>query len=148
MSLYEEQFDPDWDSLDRDEAMVRAFALGVAASMGEPHEEEFEAVQGEMGTNYDASIVELAYKEGKGKTKQRMQEIDARGMTLWRKLLTEEFDAELIGIDEEWDVDAVELLKDAVQRPTDFPSAVADRSEAIDRPDPDPEQTEFPDFLE
>jgi len=148
MSFYEEQFDPDWDSLDRDEAMVRAFALGVAASMGEPNEAEFEAVQAEMGTNYDASIVELAYREGKGKTAKRMQETDARGMTLWRQLLTDEFDAELIGLDEEWDVDAVQLLKDAADRATDFPSAVADRTEAIDRPDPDPEQTDFPDFLE
>ena len=148
MSFYEEQFDPDWDSLDRDEAMVRAFALGVAASMGEPNEAEFEAVQAEMGTNYDASIVELAYREGKGKTAKRMQETDARGMTLWRQLLTDEFDAELIGLDEEWDVDAVQLLKDAADRATDFPSAVADRTEAINRPDPDPEQTDFPDFLE
>lgn len=148
MSLYEERFDTDWDTLDRDEAMVRAFALGVAASLGEPNEDEFEAIQAEMGTNYDASIVELAYKEGKGKTKKRMQETDARGLTLWRRLLVEEFDSELIGIDEDWNLDDISLVDDDLSRATDFPSAVADRTEAIDRPDPDPEQTDFPEFLE
>ena len=148
MSLYEEQFDTEWETLTRDEAMMRAFALGVADSMGQPHDEEYAAIKAEMATKYDASIVELAYEEGKGKTSQRMQETDARGMTLWRKLLTEELDIDHLDLDEEIDLGEIDFDMEDIVRPTDFPSAVADRTEAIDKPDLDPKQTDYPEFLE
>ncbi|WP_136717670.1 hypothetical protein [Halorientalis salina] len=148
MNPYEEQFGTDWDSLTRDEAMMRAFALGAAASLGHENTAEYEAIQAEMATNYDASIVELAYEEGKGKTKRQMERTDARGMTLWRRLLVDEFDVEQLDLDEEIDVgEFADAIEEAV-RATDFPSAVAERTDAIDHPDLDPEQTEFPDFLE
>lgn len=148
MTLYEEEFDTDWDSLSREEAMVRAFALGAAAALGEGNEAEYRAIKAEMATNYDTSIVELAYEEGKGKTARRMDETDARGLTLWRELLTDELDIDLLDLDDEIDIEDVPLPFEELVRAMGFPSAVSDRTAAIDRPDRDPEQTEFPEFLE
>lgn len=138
MSLYEDRFDTDWDALDRNEAVKRAFALGVAASLGERDEEEFEAIRAEMRSNYDESIVELAYKEGSQKGTNRQQEADdAADEEIWEWVISEELDG----------VRPPDRDDDA-ERATDLPSAVSDPPEATERPDPDPEQTDFPDFLE
>jgi hypothetical protein len=141
MSLYEDRFDTNWDSLTRKEAMERAFALGVARSLGERHEDEFEAVRDEMGTNYDASIVELAFEEGKSKTKKRKQSIDGNSEdeAVWEWIISDELeDAEPPDRNEEM----------STERATDLPAAVRDTPDATERPDPDPEQTDFPEFLE
>jgi hypothetical protein len=140
MSLYDDRFESDWDALDRQAAIERAFALGVAARLGEPDPEEFEAVQAEMSTNYDSSIVDLAYQQGRQKVSER------------REITDDEADAD----DGEWvmseelaDATPAEYDPDAdIDRATDLPAAVSKRTEATDRPDPDPEHTEFPDFLE
>jgi hypothetical protein len=139
MSLYEDRFDTDWDHLDRDEAMERAFALGVAASLGEHNEDEYEAVHEAMGSNYDASIVELAYEEGKQKGTKRKRAVDSAtdAQEIWETVVAAELDGVAPGDDE-----------DTAERATDLPSAVSDLPEMTDRPDRDPEQTEFPDFLE
>jgi hypothetical protein len=140
MSLYEQRFDTDWDDLDRDEAMERAFALGVAASLGDRNVEEFQAVKAAMDTNYDTSIVELAYEEGKQKATKRQRKSEASNddADVFEFVVS----AEIEGT-EPPDVDDEEA-----DRATDLPSAVSKRTEATERPDPDPEQTEFPDFLE
>lgn len=141
MSLYEDRFDTNWDSLSRKEAMDRAFALGVARSLGEHHEAEFEAVREEMGTNYDESIVELAFEEGKSKTKKRKQSVDSDDddEAVWEWVISDELeDVEPPDRDEET----------STERATDLPAAVRETTDATDRPDPDPEQTDFPDFLE
>ncbi|WP_299267266.1 hypothetical protein [Halorientalis sp.] len=138
MTLYEDRFDTDWDQLGRDEAMERAFALGVAASLGEHNENEYEAIRQAMGTNYDASIVELAYGEGKQKgTKRKRAADDATDPeAVWEAVISAELD----------DAEPADR-NDATSRATDLPSAVSDRPEMTDQPDRDPEQTEFPDFL-
>ena len=139
MSLYEDRFDTDWDHLDRDEATERAFALGVAASLGERNEDEYEAIHEAMGTNYDASIVELAYKEGKQKATKRKRAVDnaTDAEDIWETVISAELD----------DVDPSDD-EDTTSRATDLPSAVSDPPEMTEQPDRDPEQTEFPDFLE
>lgn len=139
MNLYENRFDTDWDHLDRDEAMERAFALGVAASLGQRNEEEYEAVHQAMGTNYDASIVELAYKEGKQKgTKRKRAADNATDLEdIWAAVISAELDDDEPAEDD-----------DTTSRATDLPSAVSDLPEMTEQPDRDPEQTEFPDFLE
>lgn len=140
MSLYEDRFDTDWDTLDRDEAMERAFALGVAAALGDRNQEEFEAIHDTMGSNYDASIVELAYKEGKNKATTRKRQVDNDDADVFEFVVNEELeDAEPPDRDDDDD--------DHSSRATDLPSAV-DGTEATDRPDMDPEQTDYPDFLE
>ncbi|RXK50112.1 hypothetical protein [Halorientalis pallida] len=139
MNLYEDRFDTDWDHLDREEAMERAFALGVAASLGQRNEDEYEAVHQAMGTNYDASIVELAYKEGKQKGTKRKRAVDnaTDAEEIWEAVISAELDDVEPSDDE-----------DTTSRATDLPSAVSDPPEMTDQPDRDPEQTEFPDFLE
>ncbi|MFB6085086.1 MAG: hypothetical protein ABEJ94_12665 [Halorientalis sp.] len=148
MSLYEDRFDTDWDHLDRDEATERAFALGVAASLGERNEDEYEAIERAMGTNYDASIVELAYKEGKQKgTKRKRAVDDATDVEqIWETVVAAELD-DADPTDDEHDEPTAEDDEHA-DRATDLPSAVSDRPEMTERPDRDPEQTEYPDFLE
>ena len=141
MSLYEDRFDTDWDTLDRDEAMERAFALGVAAALGERNQDEFEAIHDTMGSNYDASIVELAYKEGKNKAAKRDRKVDSDAADVFEFVVNEELeDAEQPDRDDGDD-------DGPASRATDLPSAV-DGTEATERPDLDPEQTDYPDFLE
>jgi hypothetical protein len=141
MSLYEDRFDTDWDALGRDEAMERAFALGVAAALGERNEDEFEAIHDTMGSNYDASIVELAYKEGKNKATKRNRRVDNDAADVFEFVVNEELeDAEQP--DRDTDADG-----GPASRATDLPPAV-DGTEATERPDMDPEQTDYPDFLE
>ena len=141
MSLYEDRFDTDWDTLDRDEAMERAFALGVAAALGERNQDEFEAIHDTMGSNYDASIVELAYQEGKNEATQHRRQVDDDDQDVFEFVVNEELeDAEQPDRDEGGDDEPAE-------RATDLPSAI-DETEATDPPDLDPEQTDYPDFLE
>jgi hypothetical protein len=141
MSLYEDRFDTDWDTLDREEAMERAFALGVAAALGERNEDEFEAIHDTMGSNYDASIVELAYQEGKNEATQHRRQVDDDDQDVFEFVVNEELeDAEQPDRDEGGDDEPAE-------RATDLPSAI-DETEATDPPDLDPEQTDYPDFLE
>ncbi|WP_246984593.1 hypothetical protein [Halorientalis marina] len=142
MSLYEDRFDTDWDTLDREEAMERAFALGVAAALGERNEEEFEAVHETMGSNYDASIVELAYQEGKNEATKGQREIDGDDADVFEFVVNEELEDV-----EQPDRDDGDGDDEPAERATDLPSAV-NETEATDPPDLDPEQTEYPDFLE
>lgn len=138
MSLYTDRFSTDWNALGREEAVERAFALGVAASLGERHEEELEAVRATMDTNYGASLVDLAYEEGKRTATEREREAgpDADDRDVWEAVI----DAEL------GDGPPTEN-EDDVDRPTDLPSVVADL-EVTDFPDREPEQTDLPGFLE
>jgi hypothetical protein len=138
MSRYEDRFGTDWDDLDREEAMKRAFVLGVGASLGERNEAEFEAILGEMETNYDQSIVELAYQEGKNKTAEQKRSSDPSTDEddVWQAVINAEL-SELAPTED-----------DEAHRATDLPSSVSERTDATEKPDPDPEQTEFPDFLE
>ena len=43
--MYDAEFDTDWDDLDKEGALERAFALGVARSLGTPNHEEYERVR-------------------------------------------------------------------------------------------------------
>lgn len=65
MSNYERSYGTDWDDLDAEEAIERAYALGVAASLGEYHPDELDAIRAGMDTAYERSVVDLAFDEGK-----------------------------------------------------------------------------------
>lgn len=144
MSLYEDQFDTEWDSLGRDEALERAFALGVAASLGERNAEEYEAVAAEMESNYDASIVELAYTEGKNKAAERKRDPDSADddAEVYQWVLSEELE----GVERP---DQPARDDEPSSRATDLPKFLADLPEVTERQDPSKaEQTDYPDFLE
>ena len=70
MELYERAYGTEWTTLDRDEATERAYALGVAESLGEYDRDEFEAVHAEVDNAYDRSIVELAFREGRTEARE------------------------------------------------------------------------------
>ena len=134
--MYERTYDTDWESLDRDEAMSRAFAVGVAASLGHDYAEEYERIVAEMETAYDRSIVELAFEEGQNKAKKR------------------QYESENGDEDDVWS-DLVEGEKVTVDR-DDVPTggqnrlpAALDKAEILDRPDADSrDRVSKPDFLE
>lgn len=86
--MYEETFGTDWERLDRDELVDRAFALGVAASLGERHPDERDRLLAETTGAYEESMIELAYEEGRTKArKQRRQGEAESSEEVWRSLI-------------------------------------------------------------
>jgi hypothetical protein len=135
MGLYDREYDTEWTSLDRDEATERAYALGVAESLGEYNREEFEAVHDEMDTAYDQSMVELAFREGKTEGREARPAADDGEEAVWNDLV----EGETVTVDED---DVPTGGRDGI------PEAV-DKIDAIERPDPDEiEATDRPDFLD
>jgi hypothetical protein len=136
MGLYEERYGTDWRTLDKGEATERAYALGVAESLGEYNREEFEAVHDEMDTAYNRSMVELAFREGKNEGRGiQPPGTDRDDEAVWNELV----EGETVTVDEE-------------ELPTGghdgIPEAV-DMVDAIERPDPDEiDATDRPEFLD
>lgn len=87
MSRYERAYGTGWETLDQDEALERAYALGVAAALGEYHPDELDAIRSEMGSAYDESMVELAFEEGKNEGKEADSEGETEG-EVWNDLVT------------------------------------------------------------
>lgn len=131
MSRYHENYD-DWKTLSADEAIDRAYALGVAASFDEYHPAELEAIREEMGSSYDKSVVDLAFDEGR--TEARKAEAEAAA-AVWNELV----EGELVTVD-----------------PDDVPTGgrgglpeALDKVDALERVDLDHrDATELPEFLE
>jgi hypothetical protein len=74
--MYDRTFGTEWDELTREEAVRRAFALGVAAGVGEGRSAELERVMEAFPSAYDRSLVELAYDEGRTKALAAADEAD------------------------------------------------------------------------
>ena len=131
MSKYERKYGTDWEELDQDEAVRRAYALGVAASLGEFHPDELDRLRGEVGSSYNKSMVELAFQEGKTEGKEAEEEKTED--TVWNELVVGEVPLE----DEDLPMSARSGLPDAV-----------DITEVLERPDRDStDVTDFPEFL-
>lgn len=71
--MYEDRFETDWtpDELDRDEAIERAFALGVAAECGEDHPGEYKRLVSVAGR----ALVQMAFDDGRSRAKDVRQEL-------------------------------------------------------------------------
>lgn len=131
MSRYERNYD-DWSTLSPEEAIDRAYALGVAASFEEYHPGELAAIRAEMDSAYDKSVVDLAFDEGR----------------------TAALSADPDGPEAVWD-DLVEGERVTLDRPDDptggrdgLPEALG-TADALDRVDLDGrDATELPEFLE
>jgi hypothetical protein len=136
MSKYERAYGTDWDSLDKDEAIDRAYALGVLASIGEYHPEELERIRGEMDTAYNKSVVDLAFDEGKNEAREVDVDADRREkQAVWAALV----EGETVTVDED---DVPTGGRDGL------PSAI-EQMAALDKPEPNKnEAVERPDFLE
>ncbi|QKG92993.1 hypothetical protein HPS36_09015 [Halorubrum salinarum] len=86
--MYDRTFGTEWDDLSREEAVERAFALGVAAGVDSPRPEELERVLEAFPGGYDQSIVELAYDEGRTKALEAAAERDdPDDEAVWRSLV-------------------------------------------------------------
>ena len=135
MGLYEQEYGTSWTTLDKDEATERAYALGVAESLGEHDREEFEAVHDEMDTAYNESMVELAFREGKNEGREvQLEAGDPDEADVWAELVA----GETVAVDED---DVPTGGRDGI------PEAV-DRFEGLDKPNPDGiDATDRPDFL-
>lgn len=135
MTRYEESYGTDWDELDNDDAMERAYALGVSASIGEYLPDELDAIRNEVSSSYQRSVVDLAFEEGKNEA----QEVDVSGDgsegTVWAELIK----GETVNVDPD-------------DNPTGGPNGVPDalgKVDIIEQPDLDStDAVELPDFLQ
>jgi hypothetical protein len=136
MSRYEQSYGTDWETLDEDEAMERAYALGVAASLGEYHPEELEAIREEMDSAYQRSVIDLAFDEGKTEAREIAPPDDNNEKkSVWSELVE----------GESVDVDPDDVPTGGRQGLPD----VVDKMDALDRPDLDSTQAvDMPDFLQ
>jgi hypothetical protein len=96
--MYDESFSRDWDGeeLDREEAIWRAYALGVSAALGDRNPQEYRQLVAAAGR----SLVEMAYDEGKssaadldsqlasGEAGVDSSEFPSRERAVWSKLIT------------------------------------------------------------
>jgi hypothetical protein len=134
MSHYETAFGTDWGTLGREEAVERAYALGVGEAMGEYDREEYERVRAEMDSAYQKSLVDLAFEEGRTEGKEVRVEADDDDEP-WRALV----EGETVTVD-----------------PDDVPTGgrnalpeALDGVDVLDRPTPgEAEAVDKPDFLE
>ena len=74
--MYDRTFGTEWEDLSREEAVERAFALGVTAGVDSPRPDELDRVLEAFPGTYDRSIVELAYDEGRTKALEAKAERD------------------------------------------------------------------------
>lgn len=65
--MYESAYTTDWSHLTRDEAVERAYALGVAAACGHDNRNEYEAIKAVAENSYDRSLIELSFDQGKSR---------------------------------------------------------------------------------
>lgn len=96
--MYDDAFSRDWTGadLDREEAVWRAYALGVAAALGDRNPEEYRELVAAAGR----SLVEMAYDEGKssaadldsrvasGEADIDTAEFPSRERAVWSQLVT------------------------------------------------------------
>lgn len=134
MSRYERVYGTDWETLEETEAMERAYALGVAASLGEYHPDELDAIRQEMDTAYQRSVVDLAFDEGRNEAREVDLPDEETKANAWTAL-----------------VEGESVTVDADEVPTGgregLPEAI-DRVEALDLPDIDStDAVDLPDFL-
>jgi hypothetical protein len=74
--MYDRTFGTEWDELSREEAVRRAFALGVAEGVGNRRSAELDRVREAFPSAYDRTLVELAYDEGRTKALDAADDAD------------------------------------------------------------------------
>lgn len=86
--MYDHTFGTEWTDLTREEAVERAFALGVADGVGTERPDELDRVLEAFPSGYDRSLVELAYDEGRTKALEAIAAADADDPeTVWEELV-------------------------------------------------------------
>lgn len=86
--MYEDRLGTDWTDISDEEAIRRAYALGVAAAFGYENREEFDRLRAALDTSYDRSIIDLAYQEGTQEARVVHAESDTDdGAAVWAQLV-------------------------------------------------------------
>jgi hypothetical protein len=134
MNHYDQQYGTDWETLDVDEAIDRAYALGVAAAIEEYHPEELDAIREQMDSSYNTSMVELAFQEGNKEGEEIGEEVgEENGERVWNELVVGEVPLEQDDL--------------ALGGRSGLPEAM-DIADVLDRPDRDSTDTvSLPEFL-
>ena len=137
MGRYERVYGTDWTGLGKDEAIERAYALGVAALAHDEYDpDELDRIREEMDSAYNKSVVDLAFEEGKSEASEYADRAGTEGgPPPWAALV---------------EGDSVTVEENAVPTGGQFglPEAV-DRVKVLDRPEMNrSEATDRPDFLE
>jgi hypothetical protein len=138
--MYDSEFDTGWDDLDKDGALERSFALGVARSLGEPNREEYERVLASADTTYRRSLLQLAYDEGRRKASDRSAEAAA---AVWETLVVEPDDVDPTAPEEP----RAEDDSDAGTRSTTGPPPLVSRPRPRALPDDGLDRVRLPEFL-
>ena len=84
--MYESTFSEEWSQLARDEAVERAYALGVAAACGHDNREEYEAIKAAADSAYDRSLIELSFEQGRSQALQ-LQSSGSETEQIWDQLV-------------------------------------------------------------
>ncbi|MFB6113292.1 MAG: hypothetical protein ABEJ58_04215 [Halodesulfurarchaeum sp.] len=144
--MYERAFDTGWESISQEEAMLRAFALGVDAAFGNAHQSELERLMG----RFHRGLIQIAYDEGRTRADD---ELNSRGSRprdrsggefepgeyeweIWEDLVTDRLG----------DEEAFETVR--VPRSRDSLPGALDRPDLLGPPDTDePSFVEVPRFL-
>ena len=84
--MYESTFSDDWDDLPRDEAVERAYALGVAAACGHDNRTEYEEIKASADSAYDRSLIELSFEQGKSQASQ-LESVGSESEEIWSQLV-------------------------------------------------------------
>jgi len=85
--VYESTFSEEWSQLARDEAVERAYALGVAAACGHDNREEYEAIKAAADSAYDRSLIELSFDQGKSQALQLQSSGNNDPEDIWDELV-------------------------------------------------------------
>lgn len=133
MSRYERSYETDWETLDEDEGMERAYALGVAASLGEYHPEELEAIRAEMDSAYKRSVIDLAFDEGRTEAREiDPPDRENEKKSIWSELV----EGETISVDpDDVSTGGRQGLPEAVDKTGALDPPDLDSTEAVDLPD-------------
>ena len=128
--MYEETYGTDWDAISDDEAIERAYALGVGVSLGEEHPDELDRLVAASGSAYGQSIVSLAFDEGRTRARTRADG-DGDDGQVWSSLVE----------------NADRNIPDtATDPPEGIPGSVR-RATLLDRSGDDLDRLSLPDFL-
>ncbi len=84
--MYDDRYGTDWETLNRETAVERAYALGVATACGAADEHERERLIAVGETTYDRSMIELAYQEGKTHADAHEQKL-SDAQSVWADLV-------------------------------------------------------------
>ncbi|MFB6071037.1 MAG: hypothetical protein ABEJ76_08430 [Halanaeroarchaeum sp.] len=140
--IYESTFDTDWTSLTIDEAVHRAFALGVAATLGQERPEEYERLVREQSR----ALVQMAYDEGRTRASDLEAELSGPGdqavpdessmeEAIWDRLVVGEAQSN-------------RLRSRARRCSRDDPPVALEMPSMLGLPDDSPTMQELPEFLE